>query len=233
MMTRLTKMIVACAMLLPTLVVAQGEQPVRQNDKEIQRIVRAQETAIRRVNELRRRVDRLQKRMAQEGRQRSAELLETAIKRLDDISLTDQMSEISEQVRTGQAFAGLAKTTSVLQEIQELLDLLMERDSNLAELERKLKEFEEMSRRISDIKDREREIRDETDAIRNALTPEQKEAINRSIEELKNLGEQHEQNRQRLKDQFGDKLEDLKDVDATLDHLKKTIRELDQRAKDL
>ena len=43
----------------------------------------------------------------------------------------------------------------------------MEKDSNLADIERKLREFEEMARQIADISDREKELKRESDAIKN------------------------------------------------------------------
>ena len=74
---------------------AQGGGAGQPSEKEIQRIVRAQETAIRRVSELKRRVENLRKRMEREGRQRSADLLKAAVKQLDSIDLAEQMSEIT------------------------------------------------------------------------------------------------------------------------------------------
>ncbi|MAG32729.1 MAG: hypothetical protein CL908_17755, partial [Deltaproteobacteria bacterium] len=224
------------ALLLVTaapLVAQPGGDGAHSNDKEIQRILREQETAIRRVKELRRRVARLQARMEKEGRGRSSELLKQAMKRLDEINLADQMLEVKEGIRGGQAFASLSKATEVVKEIQQLLNLLLEKDNNLAEIEQKLKEFEEMSRRIGDLRDREREIKNKTDEIKNAMTPEQKAAIARELKNLRELRDEHEKNRERLRENFGDKMDRYKDVDATLEHLKQTLRELEQRARDL
>ena len=225
--------------LVPCLLMALTLSPVAlpaqdpTSDKAVQTILREQELAIGRVRELRTSIVRLKTKMEREGRDRAAELLGQAALRLDELRLEDQMSDIRERVRTGQAFASLTKTAEVVEAIQSLLNLLMEKEGTNSELEQKLKEFERAEQALSDIRNEQQDIKEKTDALRNALTAEQRAAILSQLASLRNLKSAQERNARDLREQFTDPANRIAAAKNAIDQLQKTISELEQQAQAL
>src|SRR5262245_191801 len=94
----------ACCLLAGQgLLVSQEFDPA--NSKEVQVILREQETALRRIKQLKGRVVRLRDRLSAEGRTDSVELLDAALRRLEEVDLEKKMSVVADNVRAGQAFA--------------------------------------------------------------------------------------------------------------------------------
>ena len=62
-------------------------------------------------------------------------------------------------------------------EIKEILKLLLEKNDQRSEMEKKIEKIDEAINEINNIKDAEQRIKDETDAIKNSLSEEEKAKI--------------------------------------------------------
>jgi hypothetical protein len=157
-------------------------------NKEVQVILREQENALRRVKSLRVRIAALAERMRSEGRLRSAELLAEALQRLDALEIETSMADVAEKIRTGQAYAGLAQAQRVVAEIQTLIDLLLERRSDPEQTDARQKALDQAAAELEEIADTQRSIQERTNALRDALSDEERRRlaeVRAAVEELR------------------------------------------------
>src|SRR6185436_13372534 len=102
----------------------------------------------RRLKALRGRMDRLKGRLEKEGRDHSARLLQKALEELTASGIETRMADVTNKLKLNERLAGLSDAENVVQKLQTILDLLLEKPE-ASELDKKL---DEIDKALDDIK---------------------------------------------------------------------------------
>ncbi len=165
--------------------------------RELAGIAEEQALLARQLKRLRQTMDVLVLRLEAEGRPRAVELLKEGIELLDDragsgrsLTLEESMDDARSRVESGQVVQSLESQAEVIQGLERLLAILMER-GDLDGIEENLDRVREMKRVLDELASRERELRDETAELRenssNAAQRELEADIARALEEERRL----------------------------------------------
>ncbi|MEY2741916.1 MAG: hypothetical protein RIS21_284, partial [Planctomycetota bacterium] len=154
-----------------------AQDNVAETDRELQSVIREQENALRRLKSLRTRMERLKARMAEEGRDQAAALLQRGLDELAASKLEDRMSDVAGKLKANERLAGLAEADAVLGRLVSILEILQEKPPQNSEVDKKVAEIDKALADVKMLSDEQKELRNKTEDIRNALTEDQKRAF--------------------------------------------------------
>ena len=92
------------------------------------------------------------------------------------------MADVTNKLKLNERLAGLSDAENLVQKLQQILDLLLEKPDS-SELEKKLDEMDKAIEGLKGLRDEQQQVRDDTAKIKNALTAEQKAALEETPEE--------------------------------------------------
>ena len=161
--------------------------------RELTGIVEEQAQVVRQLQRLRGTMEVLLKRLDAEGRTRTAELLREAITMLDSRTATEEgerpatieerMERAREMLKSGQLVQSLNSQQALVQELERLLSVLLDR-KNLEALEEKIAELKALQEAIDALADQEAKLREETNALREQASNETQESLEASLDAL-------------------------------------------------
>ena len=146
------------------------------SSRELAGISEEQALLSRQLSRLRQTMEVLVLRLEAEGRPRAVELLKEGLELLNDrpesaqsLTLEESMADARERMQNGQVVQSLERQTMVIQGLEQLLSVLMER-GNLDNIEEKLDRIREIKEGISELSQRERDLQRETEELREDST---------------------------------------------------------------
>ena len=154
-------------------------------EREKRAITEEQSRQIQRIERLRQTMVNLKQRMEQQGRTRSAQLLQQSIEFLGKVQMEKTMAEVVRHLEEGRVLQGMEKEQVLLNEIEELLAILLDR-KDLEELEKQLEKYQQLAAFLESLRKKETELRQDIEKLNEEAQTKGETEISKELENLIN-----------------------------------------------